>query len=339
MNKSGFTLVELLGILVILSVITVISIVAMNNLLGQTDEIEQDTYTKNLFKAAEAYIAKERETKFLNLDYAGGVAFITVQELYDEAYLPEIPENPKTKERTGQATIIAKIDNLGVLSYSYVDYNVSLSSYVQSGLFLHYDGATTPYQSGGNYFWKDVSGNKKDLTLSGFETKDYLGDRYSLDGENNSFFTSVSPSYTSAITVQTSYVLKKDTQAFLWGFYTGATSSDYRLAAGKSNSIFIKNDADKGVNLLSANYFGNYVNETIVFQPVEKKVTIYINGKFYKEYSTEEVSGGMHTSYFAIGGVEAFATGIICDFLMYDRALNADEIQKNYQISKARFSL
>lgn len=63
MNKNkGFTLVELIGIIIILSIITIVGVPSMLNTLQRNKDKEYETYKETLYLAAEIYISENIET-------------------------------------------------------------------------------------------------------------------------------------------------------------------------------------------------------------------------------------------------------------------------------------
>ena len=87
MNKKGFTLVEMLGILVVLSIIVVISVPAITGSLKRARQEKYDNWLKSLYIAAEEYTESHRE-EFYEVN-AGATSYLSIQLLLDQGYLKE----------------------------------------------------------------------------------------------------------------------------------------------------------------------------------------------------------------------------------------------------------
>ena len=89
--KKGFTLVELLGVLIILGVILSITLVSVNSILSSSRNSLSDTQIKEIEKAAEVYylnegmkeILPQGETACVNLNYLIENGYIESKEIRD----------------------------------------------------------------------------------------------------------------------------------------------------------------------------------------------------------------------------------------------------------------
>lgn len=80
--KKGFTLIEMLGIIVVLGIILVITFPNMNKSLKQMKTATEKNFTNNLKISVESYIELNRD-KYPELKIPGNSVNITIQELYD----------------------------------------------------------------------------------------------------------------------------------------------------------------------------------------------------------------------------------------------------------------
>lgn len=87
MNKKGFTLVELMGILVILGVMLVFTVPAITKTLKNSEANEIAEYEKTICMAARSYV----ETKRYNYPQT-----ITFKKLRENGYLSSTLKNPKS---------------------------------------------------------------------------------------------------------------------------------------------------------------------------------------------------------------------------------------------------
>ena len=88
LNNKGFTLVELLAVLVILIAISSIAIPTISSSLDRSKNKQTQSKNKLLISAAELYVTDHRNNINDN-------CFISVQTLINEGYVDEYDEIPK----------------------------------------------------------------------------------------------------------------------------------------------------------------------------------------------------------------------------------------------------
>ena len=114
--KKGFTLVEVLGIMVILGIIMVMLVPNVMKTLKNGDEIKY-----NNFLAAENYVQKNIED-FPELNTEGGTISISVGTLISERLVKEETINPRTNSQINNTDVIVVTkDSDGTLDYTYSD--------------------------------------------------------------------------------------------------------------------------------------------------------------------------------------------------------------------------
>lgn len=96
MNKKGFTMVELLAIVVILVIISVVAVPSVINITRKTESNEQLYNT--IYMAAETYVYNNYDN-FSSLDSIGGMAQISVIDLINNEYLKNSIKNPKDNKK------------------------------------------------------------------------------------------------------------------------------------------------------------------------------------------------------------------------------------------------
>lgn len=152
--KKGFTLIEVVGIIVILGVIALFSIPALTKTLKDSSEKSYEDYEKNIKLASESYFHGETDG-VINDKY-----FIKVGTLAEEGYLKK-QVNPKTNlETSDEATITVTKNEDNTENYEFSEEDTVPNKYI-GGLTLWYDGYTVPV----NNTWKDLIGNN-DATLN-----------------------------------------------------------------------------------------------------------------------------------------------------------------------------
>ena len=114
MKNKGFTLVELLAVLVILAIIVTITAVAVSSILSSSENSVSDLQKKNVEEAAKVYYLKEG----MNTN----ATCVSIEYLIDEGYIEgtEVTD-PKTKEPIEGSVKITYASN----QYSYKYQNSS----------------------------------------------------------------------------------------------------------------------------------------------------------------------------------------------------------------------
>lgn len=132
-DKNGFTLIELIGIIVILGVLVVIGVPSLLKNLNNNKNKEYETFEKNLFLAAESYIQKRQEL-YPNLSKNNGTVIVSINALIDDGLIKNNMVNPKTDEKidlSGLIKVINVIDkekNTSYYTYEYLPINELLES-------------------------------------------------------------------------------------------------------------------------------------------------------------------------------------------------------------------
>ena len=88
LNNKGFTLVEVLAVLVILVVIMSIAIPNISSSLERSKSKQDDARKKILISAAELYVADNKNTVYNNLD-GDGEYRISLDKLVENGYVTE----------------------------------------------------------------------------------------------------------------------------------------------------------------------------------------------------------------------------------------------------------
>ena len=102
MNKKGFTLVELLGVITVLAIIGVITMPIVNKTIKDSKEKSYKAQIKEIEKAAEDYTAENMNlvldgTTLCPSNTPVAIPTIDVYKLMDEGYIPEDTKYPITE--------------------------------------------------------------------------------------------------------------------------------------------------------------------------------------------------------------------------------------------------
>ncbi len=104
MKNRGFTLTELLGVIVILGVLAAITIPIIDNSLNNSKDNLYKTQVAQIEKGAKDYYSENLD----KLPASGSAPAITLKFLQDEGYLPLNIKNPKTDKmvNTSSSTVV-----------------------------------------------------------------------------------------------------------------------------------------------------------------------------------------------------------------------------------------
>lgn len=117
--KKGFTLIELVGVVVILGLLSAFSVTAFTKLFSDSADKQYTEYVKNITMAAENYFHNETDGLLID-EYK-----ITIGELAEKGYLKK-EINPKTNEEV-QDTYYVRISKNedGTEKYEFVERDIN----------------------------------------------------------------------------------------------------------------------------------------------------------------------------------------------------------------------
>ena len=98
MNNKGFTIVELVAIILILAAILLVSFPIIQNIEKTDNDKKYNTMVKNLCLAGKSYI-NANEDSFEELNIVGGEIIIEISELVVYGSVKDNIKNPKTGKR------------------------------------------------------------------------------------------------------------------------------------------------------------------------------------------------------------------------------------------------
>ena len=96
MNRRGFTLVELVAIIVILAAIFLVSFPTLKNMASKDDRKRYNTIVDDLCTAGKTYMYANMDN-FPNLSIVGGIIDLKVSELIEYGNVDKNLINPKTE--------------------------------------------------------------------------------------------------------------------------------------------------------------------------------------------------------------------------------------------------
>ncbi len=108
MNNKGFTLLEMMGVLILLAIILLVAIPSITKTMKKDQVNQLNKYEETLCDAAEAYINQENVTP----------SEIKGSLLVSKGYLADNLSNPKTKKNVTKDALAISRDANGKISCS-----------------------------------------------------------------------------------------------------------------------------------------------------------------------------------------------------------------------------
>lgn len=349
MIKKGFTLVELLGVIVVLGIILVVTVPSVIDTLRRSNANENAAYLTRLYTGAETYLEMNRES-YDQLDTVGGRVDIPIKVLMDEGLVKTLGTNPDTGSMIlSSHTITATKQADGTIAYAIYANDTNIKSYVQSGLVLHLDAINNVSFGHNNTstVWNDLSGLNHDAILLNFNytASSGWGNNYILfDGVNDYAKSYTVPALTTTDSYTwTGYVyIYPETAATHILFGNRYGGSEYPLQFSKmTKSAFEYYYNGTNYSMPYAAPESQWINIAIVKNGAN--FTYYINGSSVASRAAVPVN--MAANPFNIGGNYNQATAseaenakmMARNILNYNRALTPAEIQSNHQLDLYRY--
>ena len=334
MKKNGFTLVELIGVLVILGLIATFSVPALTKTMKDSSEKQYNEYLKNITLAAENYFHSETDGTL------NGKYFIKIKTLYDSGYLKK-EKNPKTNEDTNEnSTVMISKNEDGTEKYELLELDATETGYVSDGLLVHYDG----YHKPENNVWNDLSGNGNNGTLYNFSENEFNNNSISFDGVND---------YVGIGEINIPYI----TYEILFANKYNNTTQKHLLSDAENGGCALLINSGKKIG--ASCYLEDGYKNIYGFDLVDNELhtaTLTYDGSYLelhidgKKVSSLKNNGGIglpvNNTILAISGNPSgknvniqFFSGKVYSVRIYNRALTDEEIKNNYNVDKYRFDV
>ena len=331
-NGNGFTLLELLAVIVILAIILAIAIPSITSLINSSKKNTFESNSKMIFsslrlKALEdnnfdpTTINETNIKSILNIDDSN-IKKLSISRVGEEIYIVLTGEN-----NWKNFSVSGTFNNL----------------LVTEGLVLYLDASNEDSYSGSGTTWNDLSGNGNNGTLTngvGYDVNN--GGSLVFDGINDyiSFNNLNSISNWSVSIVLSTNIYSSGTVYYPFSFsttnqYSGGIGMGGSYNSNGGNTIYIYD----GITSLVKNYpltIGKLMN--IVATKNGNTYSLYVNGSFidFQEKNNQALNTirlGMRTD-----GVWPF-NGKIANFQVYNRVLSETEIEENYNLHRLRYLL
>jgi len=236
-----------------------------------------------------------------------------------------------------------------------------------NSLVLLLDAADTNSYPGSGTTWYDISGNSNHVTL--YNSPTYSDNTFTGNGTNSYGRTTSELDLTAYRAVTVSAVFKVPTtssQGMIYehtanwnstnsngyggfGLYTNSNGSS--LVSNLNHTQLKGNSGYSGANASSPdNTSFQYYTAIHDFTQGIDETVVYINGE-YVAASTDPSAGSSYNAdntiafdneyfyLFSRGGSSSWSNGTLALLSIYNRALNASEIEQNYEAQKTRFGL
>ena len=337
MKKDGFTLIELMAILVILSVILLVAVPAISKTLKNSSIKEFERFKDDLLLAAKAYV--ETNTNVCPDRKTVPACYISIQELINQGYIDSVVIDPDTKEPVSTSNTIVVT---GTTARTYTYTGSKEGNYVKDHMVLWFDAKH--HSTGDTKVWQDLSGNGITGTLTDVT---FQGNYAIFNGNTSgvSLGSQLSTLFQGPNTIEM-VVSFDDASAvdILIGNYNGANNINWERTAQSQGRFWFNNGSLDGKT--ANNFYPNNQVYTVshVFDKMQNKSYFYKNGtlghtltstlfsSYNASYQNVWIGRDMNTGATALKGK-------IYSIRVYDKVLSAAELQQNYEVDKERYGI
>lgn len=336
--KKGFTLVELLAVIVMLAIILAIAVPTISGLIDNTALSAYASNEKLMINATKNYLASNQGMPTT----INNSVLVTLNQLQTNQFIGII-NDVKNQPSTCDGYVVVRLSEKQTLEYTpYLNCgaNYKTTKPITSGLV--FDMPLGEYKSGSTYLNTLGTNNGTDnLTTL---TSNRLGESNKASSFNGTTSYVALPSTTAIINNNNSFTITAWFNASAIGTY------DYsnRVIAlmrntGASTAISLTLGLNNKARLLYADGLANhkYLDTTISlntwYQLVAtfngSKYTLYLDG--VKKNEVTDTFQGFSTGVARIGGMTSnldYFNGAIDDITIYNRALTSDEVLYNYNV-------
>ena len=137
--KKGFTMIELIGVIVIMTLILLIAVPTINNVIKSSKEEKNQKSLKSIYMAAETYLLSNYE-QYRSLDIVGNSDYIYVMDLINEQYIDINDINPVDNETFDNKDVV-KVTRNEDNTFNYE--LISLKTLIEILLEKYKPGSTT----------------------------------------------------------------------------------------------------------------------------------------------------------------------------------------------------
>ena len=107
MNKKGYTLIEIIAVIVIIALITTIVILNFDTSIGKTNTKKEEAFVTDLEKAACVYIDLKENAIYKSTCFSSNTCSVTVGQLITSGMLSADLTDPTTNEAVNQQLTVS----------------------------------------------------------------------------------------------------------------------------------------------------------------------------------------------------------------------------------------
>ena len=107
MNKKGYTLIEIIAVMVIIALITTIVILNFDTSIGKTNTKKEEAFVTDLEKAACVYIDLKENAIYKSTCFSSNTCSVTVGQLITSGMLSADLTDPTTNEAVNQQLTVS----------------------------------------------------------------------------------------------------------------------------------------------------------------------------------------------------------------------------------------
>ncbi len=352
LTTLGFTLIELIAVVVILGIILVIAVPIITNLIKGVEDSTFIVNEKMMVKAAKLYVLANQDKLPKDI---GDISIIGLHELQTNQLIDSIITKTDNYVCTGEILIIRK-DELIISYYPYLNCGSqykTYSEYIMDGLIIHNDGYDPPIYENGGWYWKNKINNTMHINLRNFDNpanSEYSGynslkKSYITDGIND-FFEILIPSSqevildngsTFSVTFKCNQVPSSNYTYFPFGQHTDGY---IHMGWGGNNNYFIFYGGGYNHVLNQNVKMTKFEGYNVVFvQKEDYSKQIYINGNMVADVPVSQYTPSWLKFYRLQYNIQVPLNANNYNIKVYNRPLSSSEIKTNYLIDKGRFGI
>jgi prepilin-type N-terminal cleavage/methylation domain-containing protein len=344
--KKGFTLVELLGTIVVLGIMLTIAIPSIIQTMRRANINEANAYLVRLYNASETYVELNKQS-FEQLKTIGGRLDIPIKYLIDEGLIRELGQDPTSGAMiTENWTVVATTQADYTISYALYNQNTNIESYVQDGLVLHFDAINNfgIGHSNTTTVWNDLSNQNNTGILTNFNStasSGWTNRGLKFDGTDDIVITSEGGTNFSTFVSGVPFTYSAYYTTNTIGVWMGVLSNVGAWGAGGFNLQYGNNNR---TGLGGVVYISNAVVPTasttyhVLGVYNGTVMSLYINGVYVTQATVSYSAGSSRLTLGAFYNLPSlFMNGTIHSVMFYNRALTLPEIQTNYELDQVRY--
>lgn len=334
MNNKGFTLVELLAVIVILAIILAIAVPAITNLI---DNSKRNTFLSNaklLMKSVQLKLLENNSFDITTLNKNNVESLLGIDgDLYD-TLLFKYDSNGKVYMNVEGAN-----NWKNLVTYGTFDNLTTVSNIVSAGLVLHLDAGNPLSYSGTGTSWNDLSIGSKTVSLTnGTSFVNTNGGTMAFDGIDDTAVLSNSVNLSTQWTIEVGLLYTNKNKSY--EFFLGTPAN-----TGAVGKILLRHNGFVSYSY-PVNTYNNFnvsstsiseANKTLTFVSTGTNVKIYVDGILSDTKAISNAPMDINTIGNAWSDNVWLAKFNLYFIHCYNKALSDSEILQNYNATKGRY--